>query len=72
VGPAALRIARDDERLTEIARTVYPTLPVALRLFVDEPEFISFCLTNRDRLIALCDEAMKASNDMRETDTASS
>ena len=51
VGPAAVSVIRDDEKVTEIARTIYPVLPLALRLFVRESEFVNFCLANRDRLL---------------------
>lgn len=67
VGPTALDVARDDEKLTGIARAVYPALPLPLRLFVDESDFISFCLTNRDRLLLLSENA-SGTSDKRESD----
>jgi len=67
VGPTALNVARDDEKLTGIARAVYPALPLPLRLFVDESDFISFCLTNRDRLLLLSENA-SGTSDKRESD----
>ena len=67
VGPTALHVARDDEKLTGIARAVYPALPLPLRLFVGESDFISFCLTNRDRLLLLSENA-SGTSDKRESD----
>src|SRR5947208_5331666 len=71
VGPAALHVALDDERLVGIVRKVYPSLPLALRLFVDEPKFISFCLTNRDRFLLVTDEAGRGTSDRREPNPSS-
>ncbi|TMG91637.1 MAG: hypothetical protein E6H72_08835 [Betaproteobacteria bacterium] len=67
VGPAAFKVARDDEKLTGIARAIYPALPLPLRLFVGESDFITFCLTNRDRLLLLSEHA-SGTSDKRESD----
>ena len=67
VGPAALKVARDDEKLTGIARAVYPSLPLALRLLVGESDFITFCLTNRDKLLLLSENG-SGTSDTRESD----
>ncbi len=61
-GAAALSVARDDEKLTGIARAVYPALPLPLRLFMSESDFVNFCLTNRDRLFLLSEKASGASD----------
>ena len=65
IGPAALAVARDDTKLADVARTIYPSLPLALRLCVKESEFINFCLTNRNRLVALC-ETVEDSSEKQE------
>ena len=63
VGPVALRMARDDAKAIAIARTIYPALPMAIRLLVREPEFIRFCLMNRDKLLLLAGEAGSGTSD---------
>lgn len=56
IGPTALKTARNDESVASIARLLYPVLPMAVRLFVREDDLVSFCLTNRDRLLSLADD----------------
>jgi len=67
VGPTAFKIARDDEKLTGIAQAIYPALPLPLRLLVGESDFITFCLTDRDRLLLLSERA-SGKSDKRESD----
>ena len=67
VGPTAFKIARDDEKLTGIAQAIYPALPLPLRLLVGESDFITFCLTDRDRLRLLSERA-SGKSDKRESD----
>lgn len=53
-GEAALAVALGNERaLDTVAEVCYALLPGVVRLAVKEPQFRTFVLANRDRVVAL-------------------
>ena len=53
IGPAALEAVRNDDKVADLARAVYPVLPAAVRFVVGEGDFVNFCLANRTRFLAV-------------------
>jgi hypothetical protein len=51
VGPTALAMARDDQKVELLFKTVYAALPFPIHLAVKEAAFIKFCLAHRDKLL---------------------
>lgn len=45
-------IVEDDGKMAEVSRFVYGELPLPVRLVVKEDDFVSFCLKNRDKVLA--------------------
>lgn len=57
VGPAAKEMIKNDEKMKLIFKTVYNLLPFAVRMVVNENEFVSFCMNNKYMLLDLTEAA---------------
>src|SRR5262245_36552257 len=51
VGPTALELARDDDKMELLFKTVYAALPFPVHMAVKEAAFIKFCFAHRDKLL---------------------
>lgn len=52
VGPRAMEMLADDEKMTTYSKVVYALLPGAVRVVVKEEGFVAFCFTHRSKLLA--------------------